>query len=176
MRCDVAAASPPPATSTIQEISRIAESFGTVQAAAVAAAVDQARLREGVNQVFLNISMRNQSLLHRRLGMLDSMERRTSEPEALADLFRLDHLTTRMRRHAEGLIILSGSVPGRGWRDPVPAVDVLRAAVAASALLPCPNACRGISLARVPHGSFRAHILRGHRSARTLAATPPSVR
>ena len=127
---DVAAASPPPGTSTIQEISRIAESFGTVQAAAVTAAVDQARLRKGVNQVFLNISMRNQSLLHRQLGMLDSMERRTSDPEALADLFRLDHLTTRMQRHAEGLIILSGSVPGRGWRDPVPVVDVLRAALA----------------------------------------------
>jgi signal transduction histidine kinase len=127
---DVAAESPPPGTSTIREISRIAESFGTVQGAAVSAAVDQAKLRKGVNQVFLNISMRNQSLLHRQLGMLDSMERRTSEPEALADLFRLDHLTTRMRRHAESLIILSGAVPGRGWRDPVPAVDVLRAAVA----------------------------------------------
>ncbi len=127
---DVAAASPPPGTSTIQEVSRIAESFGTVQGAAVSAAVDQARLRKAINQVFLNISMRNQSLLHRQLGMLDSMERRTSEPGPLADLFRLDHLTTRMRRHAEGLIILSGSVPGRGWRDPVPVVDVLRAAVA----------------------------------------------
>jgi signal transduction histidine kinase len=127
---DVLAESPPPGSSTIREISQIAESFGTVQAAAVTAAVDQAKLRKGVNQVFLNISMRNQSLLHRQLGMLDSMERRTSEPGALADLFRLDHLTTRMRRHAEGLIILSGSVPGRGWRDPVPVVDVLRAAVA----------------------------------------------
>jgi signal transduction histidine kinase len=127
---DVAAESPPPATSTIQEISRIAESFDTVQGAAVSAAVDQARLRKGVNEVFLNISMRNQSLLHRQLGMLDSMERRTSEPGALADLFRLDHLTTRMRRYAEGLIILSGAVPGRGWRDPVPVVDILRAAVA----------------------------------------------
>jgi len=58
------------------------------------------------------------------------MERRTSEPGALADLFRLDHLTTRMRRHAESLIVLSGAVPGRGWRDPVPMVDILRAAVA----------------------------------------------
>ena len=101
-----------------------------MQEAAVAAAVEQARLRKGVNQVFLNISMRNQSLLHRQLGMLDGMERRTSDPAALADLFRLDHLTTRMRRHAEGLIILSGSTPGRGWRDPVPVVDVLRAAIA----------------------------------------------
>jgi signal transduction histidine kinase len=127
---DVAAESPPPGTSGIREISQIAGSFGTVQEAAVAAAVEQARLRKGVNQVFLNISMRNQSLLHRQLGMLDSMERQTSEPGALADLFRLDHLTTRMRRHAEGLIILSGSTPGRGWREPVPVVDVLRAAVA----------------------------------------------
>ena len=127
---DVPAESPPPAASTIREISQVADSFATVQAAAVEAAVDQARLRKGVNQVFLNISMRHQSLLHRQLGMLDSMERRTTEPGELADLFRLDHLTTRMRRHAEGLIILSGSVPARGWRDPVPVVDVLRAALA----------------------------------------------
>ena len=119
-----------PQASSIRELATIATSFVTVQGAAVAAAVDQARLRAGVNQVFLNISMRNQSLLHRQLKMLDSMERRTSDPTALAELFRLDHLTTRMRRHAEGLIILSGSTPGRGWRDPVPVVDVLRAAVA----------------------------------------------
>jgi signal transduction histidine kinase len=127
---DVLAESPPPDSSGITEISQIARSFGIVQEAAVEAAVEQARLRKGVNQVFLNISMRNQSLLHRQLGMLDSMERGTSDPGALADLFRLDHLTTRMRRHAEGLIIMSGSTPGRGWREPVPVVDVLRAAVA----------------------------------------------
>ncbi len=127
---DVLAESPPPGASSIREVATIADSFATVQGAAVAAAVDQARLRNGVSQVFLNISMRNQSLLHRQLKMLDSMERRTSDPTALAELFRLDHLTTRMRRHAEGLIILSGSTPGRGWRDPVPVVDVLRAAVA----------------------------------------------
>src|SRR5580704_15019656 len=127
---DVLAESPPPDTSTIQEIAQIAESFAAVQKAAVGAAVDQARMRKGVNQVFLNISMRSQSLLHRQLAMLDSMERRTGEAKALADLFRLDHLTTRMRRHAESLIILSGATPGRGWRDPVPVVDVLRASVA----------------------------------------------
>jgi signal transduction histidine kinase len=127
---DVLAESPSPSASSIREVSQIASSFATVQAAAFAAAVEQARLRRGISQVFLNISMRNQSLLHRQLGMLDGMERRTTDPAALADLFRLDHLTTRMRRHAEGLIILSGSKPGRGWRDPVPVVDVLRAAVA----------------------------------------------
>jgi signal transduction histidine kinase len=127
---DVRAESPLQDDSGIREINDIAESFATVQGAAVAAAVDQARLRKGVSQLFLNISMRNQSLLHRQLGMFDTMERRTSDPKTLAELFRLDHLTTRMRRHAEGLIILAGSTPGRGWRDPVLAVDVLRAAVA----------------------------------------------
>ncbi|HTU08667.1 MAG TPA: nitrate- and nitrite sensing domain-containing protein, partial [Trebonia sp.] len=86
---DVLAESPPPPVSTVREISQIAGSFSVVQESAVKAAVDQARLRKEVNQVFLNISMRNQSLLHRQLSVLDSMERRTSEPGALADLFRL---------------------------------------------------------------------------------------
>jgi hypothetical protein len=58
------------------------------------------------------------------------MERRTEEPQELADLFRLDHMTTRMRRHAEGLVILSGAVPSRQWRNPVQLMDVVRAAVA----------------------------------------------
>src|SRR3712207_7729171 len=51
----------------------------------------------------------NQALLHRQLSLLDTMERRVEEPEILEDLFRLDHLTTRMRRHAESLVILSDS-------------------------------------------------------------------
>ena len=127
---DVDAESPPPAPGTITEIARVAQAFATVQRTAVEAAVGQANLRRGVNRVFLNLSLRNQSLLHRQLGMLDTMERATNEPAALGDLFRLDHLTTRMRRHAESLIILSGATPGRGWRDPVPVIDVLRAAIA----------------------------------------------
>jgi hypothetical protein len=92
--------------------------------------VGQARLREGLSEVFRNLARRSQSLLHRQLALLDSMERRAKDPQELEELFRLDHLTTRMRRHAESLIILSGQAPARGWRHPVPLVDVLRAAVA----------------------------------------------
>jgi signal transduction histidine kinase len=127
---DVEAESPPSAPSRITEIAKVADSFAAVQRTAVEAAVGQANLRKGVNQVFLNLSLRNQSLLHRQLAMLDSMERAARDPASLDELFRLDHLTTRMRRHAEGLIILAGSTPARGWRDPVPVVDVLRAAIA----------------------------------------------
>ncbi|MER6575895.1 nitrate- and nitrite sensing domain-containing protein [Nonomuraea sp. NPDC001023] len=112
------------------EVADIVRAFNHVQSTAVEAAVDQARLRHGVSQVFVNLARRNQSLLHRQLLQLDSMERATEEPDLLADLFKLDHLTTRMRRHAESLIILSDQAPGRGWRNPVAILDVLRAAVA----------------------------------------------
>ena len=35
-----------------------------------------------------------------------------------------------MRRHAEGLVILSGGAAGRKWRSAVPMEDVLRGAAA----------------------------------------------
>ncbi|GAA5078686.1 signal transduction histidine kinase [Thermocatellispora tengchongensis] len=111
------------------EVDRVVHAFAAVRRTAVEAAVGQATLRKGVGQVFLNLAWRNQALLHRQLALLDTMERRVEEPEVLEDLFKLDHLTTRMRRHAENLIILSDSAPARRWRDPVPLFDVVRAAV-----------------------------------------------
>jgi signal transduction histidine kinase len=112
------------------EIGRVGRAFDAARRTAVEAAVGEARMRRGVNDVFRNLARRNQSLLHRELTVLDGMERRTTDPETLEDLFRLDHLTTRMRRHSEGLIILSGAAPGRGWVHPVRMIDVLRAAAA----------------------------------------------
>jgi signal transduction histidine kinase len=127
---DIAAEAAPPAEGRIAETAQVAAAFSSVQRTAVEAAVGQARLRAGVAQVFRNLAWRSQSLLHRQLTLLDGMERRSSEPDTLEELFQLDHLTTRMRRHAEGLIILSGATPGRGWREPVPIMDVLRGAIA----------------------------------------------
>jgi signal transduction histidine kinase len=127
---DVAAEAAAPPAGRIAEITKVAVAFSSVQSTAVEAAVGQARLRRGVSQVFRNLAWRSQSLLHRQLALLDTMERRSEDPDTLAELFQLDHLTTRMRRHAEGLIILSGAAPGRGWRIPVPVIDVLRGAIA----------------------------------------------
>jgi signal transduction histidine kinase len=112
------------------EIGRVGQAFELVRQTAIRAAVDEARLRRGLNVVFRSLARRSQSLLHRQLALLDQMERRATDPEALDDLFRLDHLTTRMRRHAEGLVILSGAPPGRGWNSPVRMVDVMRGAIA----------------------------------------------
>ncbi|MBO2437790.1 sensor histidine kinase [Actinomadura nitritigenes] len=126
---DVAVEAPPLRLGKTAEVANVADAFSSVQRTAVAAAVGQADLRKAVNQVFQNMARRNQSLLHRQLAMLDTLERKATDPEALADLFAIDHLTTRMRRQAEGLVILSGAAPGRGWRHPVSIVDVLRGAV-----------------------------------------------
>ena len=120
----------PAAESSADEINQVQQAFNVMHRAAVAAAVDEANLRRGINEVFRNLARRSQLLLHRQLGLLDGMERRAEEPGHLEDLFRIDHLTTRMRRHAEGLIVLSGESPGRGLHHPVPFIDVLRAAVA----------------------------------------------
>ena len=126
---DVSVEAPPIETSG-DEIGQVGQAFNTVQRTAIEAAVEQARLRHGISDVFRNLARRSQSLLHRQLTLLDTMERRASDPDELGDLYRLDHLTTRMRSHAEGLIILSGAAPGRAWRNPVQLVDVLRASVA----------------------------------------------
>jgi signal transduction histidine kinase len=127
---DVASDLPPPARAKITEISRVAAVLAGVQRSTVAATASEIRLRSGVSQVFVSLARRSQSLLQRQLRLIDELEQKAPDPGTLADLFPLDHLTTRMRRHAEGLIILAGATPGRTWSSPVPVIDVIRGAVA----------------------------------------------
>jgi signal transduction histidine kinase len=124
------AAEAPPLSIGVDEIGRVGQAFDLVRQTAIRSAVEEARLRRGLNDVFRSLARRSQSLLHRQLTLLDQMERRATDPEALDDLFRLDHLTTRMRRHSEGLVILAGAPPGRGWSSPVRMLDVMRGAIA----------------------------------------------
>ncbi|WP_261717685.1 sensor histidine kinase [Streptomyces sp. FZ201] len=119
----------PPQQPAEDEAGQVAEALNTVHRAALRAAVERAELASGISGVFVNLARRSQVLVHRQLSLLDSMERRSDDPNELSDLFRLDHLTTRMRRHAESLIILSGAAPGRAWRMPVSLTNVVRAAV-----------------------------------------------
>jgi signal transduction histidine kinase len=119
----------PPLEYGRDEIGQVGQAFNEVQRTAVQSAVEEANVRRGINEVFLNIARRSQTLLHRQLALLDKMERRETEPDELEDLYRVDHLATRMRRHAEDLVILAGAAPGRGWRNPVPVIDVVRGAI-----------------------------------------------
>ncbi|WP_433284911.1 nitrate- and nitrite sensing domain-containing protein [Micromonospora sp. CA-244673] len=81
-------------------------------------------------ELFLRLTRRNQALLREQLDLLGAMERRERTAEETADLFRLDHLATRIRRNVEKLVILAGATPARRWRRPVPLLDVVRGAVA----------------------------------------------
>ena len=85
-------------------------------------------MRRSINDLFRELARRSQSLLERQMGLLDALERQATDPGDLEGLFRIDHLTTRMRRHAENLLVLAGDSPKRAFSDLVPFVDVLRAA------------------------------------------------
>jgi len=115
-------------TST-DEIGEVARAFDQVHREAVRLAADEAMLRGNLNAMFINLSRRSQSLIERQLSLIDSLEQSEQDPGRLASLFRLDHLATRMRRNSENLLVLAGHEVTRRWSQPVPLVDVLRAAI-----------------------------------------------
>ncbi|MEV7420934.1 nitrate- and nitrite sensing domain-containing protein [Streptomyces sp. NPDC089919] len=110
------------------EIGEVARAFDQVHREAVRLAAEQALLRGNVNAIFTNLSRRNQSLIEGQLTLITDLENNEADPDQLENLFRLDHLATRMRRNGENLLVLAGEEPGRRWDQPVPLVDVLRAA------------------------------------------------
>ncbi|WP_171170141.1 nitrate- and nitrite sensing domain-containing protein [Streptomyces sp. I05A-00742] len=113
---------------TKDEIGEVARAFDQVHREAVRLAAEQAMLRGNVNAIFTNLSRRNQSLIEGQLELITGLENNEADPDQLENLFRLDHLATRMRRNGENLLILAGEEPGRRWDQPIPLVDVLRAA------------------------------------------------
>ncbi|MFI9614161.1 nitrate- and nitrite sensing domain-containing protein [Streptomyces sp. NPDC052023] len=119
--------SPIPISST-DEIGEVARAFDQVHREAVRLAAEQALLRGNINAIFTNLSRRNQSLIEGQLTLITDLENNEADPDQLENLFRLDHLATRMRRNGENLLVLAGEEPGRRWDQPVPLVDVVRAA------------------------------------------------
>nr|WP_153506960.1 nitrate- and nitrite sensing domain-containing protein [Streptomyces alkaliterrae] len=113
---------------TKDEIGEVARAFDQVHREAVRLAAEQALLRGNVNAIFTNLSSRNQGLIERQLDLITNLENNEADPDQLENLFKLDHLATRMRRNGENLLVLAGEEPGRRWTQPVPLVDVMRAA------------------------------------------------
>jgi signal transduction histidine kinase len=99
-------------------------------ASELAAVQAEAAQRQSISELFVNLARRNQSLLDRQLALISELEQHENTPEALSDLFQLDHLATRIRRNAESLLVLSGDEPPRLWGRPVPLSEVVRAAAA----------------------------------------------
>jgi signal transduction histidine kinase len=114
---------------TRDEVADVADALNTVQDTALDLAIEQAVLRRNIADSFVNLGRRNQNLLGRQLDFITELESNETDPQSLANLFRLDHLATRMRRNAESLLVLAGIEPPRQWAAPVRVSDVIRAAL-----------------------------------------------
>jgi two-component sensor histidine kinase len=101
-----------------------------VHRSAVRLAAEQANMRRNVNEIFIKLARRSQALVERQLRLLDTMESAETDPDQLANLFRLDHLATRLRRNDENLLVLAEGDSTRGWNQPV---DLNTVALAATA-------------------------------------------
>jgi signal transduction histidine kinase len=119
----------PVAVHTRDEVADVADALNTVQDTALDLAVEQAVLRRNIADSFVNLGRRNQNLLGRQLDFITELESNETNPDTLSNLFRLDHLATRMRRNAESLLVLAGVEPPRKWAAPVRLTDVIRAAL-----------------------------------------------
>ncbi|MGW6454495.1 ATP-binding protein [Streptomyces sp. NPDC055078] len=126
---------PLPTSPGADEIDVLAGELDRSHEAAVAAVVQASQLSSSVGneqkvEVFVNLARRLQSLVHREIQLLDELENEVEDPELLKGLFHVDHLATRIRRHAENLAVLGGAISRRQWSNPVTMTEVLRSAIA----------------------------------------------
>jgi signal transduction histidine kinase len=112
------------------EVAQLARAISEIQQVTIDVAEEQGDLvRRGISEIFVNLARRNQSLLDRQIDFIDQLEASEENPDQLENLFRLDHLATRMRRNAESLLVLAGAEPTRRRGRPVAVIDVLRVAM-----------------------------------------------
>ncbi|UUU33208.1 nitrate- and nitrite sensing domain-containing protein [Streptomyces sp. CA-210063] len=112
------------------EIAEVAASLRQVEHTALHLAAQQAGLRRNTTESLANLGRRNQNLVRRQLSLITRLERQELDPDALAELFELDHLATRMRRNAESLLVLAGQNPPRPTAAPADGLEVVQSAVA----------------------------------------------
>ncbi|WP_214413452.1 sensor histidine kinase [Sphaerisporangium fuscum] len=119
----------PIGVSSRDEMGEVARAFDEVHREAIRLAGDEARLRSNVNAMFVNLSRRSQTLVERQLSLIEGLEQGEQDEGRLSNLFKLDHLATRMRRNSENLLVLAGQETARRWSEPVPLVDIVRASL-----------------------------------------------
>ncbi|NNF53564.1 MAG: HAMP domain-containing protein [Acidimicrobiales bacterium] len=120
----------PLAVSGETELAQLGDALNSLQNRAVTVANEQQRVvKEGISELVVNLARRNQSLLDRQIENIDNLESTEEDPDRLENLFRLDHLATRMRRNAESLLVLAGAEPSRRRGGPVVLADVVRVAM-----------------------------------------------
>lgn len=112
------------------EFGRLAGALGDVQQAAVRIAAGQAAIRRDAAESLGGLGTRHRDLAHRQLAFIGALQRNESDPAVLARLCELDRVTSRLRRNAESLLVLTGRRGSRRSSEPVPVDEVLRSVLA----------------------------------------------
>ncbi|WP_410655551.1 nitrate- and nitrite sensing domain-containing protein [Amycolatopsis sp. lyj-112] len=116
--------------SSQDELGKLAEAFNRVQATAAELVERQAVTRHNVGLMFANVAKRTQNLVGRQLALVDELERNEQDVTLLASLYRLDHLSTRLRRNADNLLVVSGNRDEARISGPIELSTALRSALA----------------------------------------------
>jgi signal transduction histidine kinase len=114
---------------TSDELGDLAKAFNRVQQVAADLVERQVVSRRNVATMFGNVGRRTQNLVGRQLAMIDSLERNEQDPVLLDRLYRLDHVSTRLRRNADSLVVLSGAVDPQTTSEPLSVGDTIRSAL-----------------------------------------------
>nr|WP_030502784.1 nitrate- and nitrite sensing domain-containing protein [Micromonospora purpureochromogenes] len=119
----------PVEVSARDEIGELARAFDRVQHTAARLVERQVAGRRNVAQMFGHVGRRTQNLVGRQIALIDRLERQETDPGRLEHLYRLDHISSRLRRNAGSLVVLSGATGSDGHVAPVPLADVVRLAL-----------------------------------------------
>ncbi|KOX09450.1 histidine kinase [Micromonospora sp. NRRL B-16802] len=111
------------------EIGDLARAFDRVQNTAAQLVERQIAGRRNVAQMFGHVGRRTQNLVGRQIALIDRLEEQEADPGRLEHLYRLDHISSRLRRNAGSLVVLSGSAGADPHTAPVPLADVVRLAL-----------------------------------------------
>jgi signal transduction histidine kinase len=112
------------------ELGQLAAAFNRVQHTAAELVERQALIRRNTSLMFANVAKRTQNLVGRQLVLIDEVERNEQDTRLLASLYRLDHLSTRLRRNADNLLVVAGTRDGTRIAGPIELVTALRSALA----------------------------------------------
>ncbi len=111
------------------EIGDLARAFDQVQTTAARLVERQVLSRRNVAQMFGHVGRRTQNLVGRQLNLIDRLEREETDSARLGELYRLDHLSSRLRRNASSLVVLSGGGGADEHITPMLLADVVRLAL-----------------------------------------------
>jgi signal transduction histidine kinase len=111
------------------EIGEIARAFNQLRAEVLRLAGNEAALRGRLDAMFVKLSHRSQSLVERQIRLIEHLEQGEQDRERRSSLYKMSRIASRMYRNSQNLLVVAGHEVSSEWNQPVPLLNVIRAAV-----------------------------------------------